>query len=149
MNIEHSTEADLDEVSSWLTTAADCRIWAGPVVTFPIKMPLLAAEIMFCQDNSYCYKSATGLAGFGQLIHINDDLYHLARIITHPQYRGQGIGRKICLHLINEAWQRGGSEVSLNVYRSNVKALTLYQRLGFRQQAENSAANILFMLKGK
>ncbi len=146
MNIEHATDANLQQVSRWITTAVDCQIWAGPQITFPIKHSLLAMEIMFCEDNSYCLRLAGEIAGFGQLIHINDACYHLARIITHPQCRGKGVARRLCSQLVNTAWQRGGSQVSLNVYRSNDQAMALYQSLGFCEQAERSDENMLYML---
>lgn len=147
MNIEHASAADLAQVSTWLTNATDCRTWAGPVVSFPIDSARLASDIMYCWDNSYCLKTAADMAGFGQLIKINDDCYHLARIITNPSCRGQGVARKLCESLLKIAWQHGGSQVSLNVYRTNTRALTLYQHLGFREQADQSDDTIIYMLK--
>lgn len=146
MTVTQATEADLTNVSSWLTNATDCRLWAGPRVSFPLKTTQLANEIMFCQDNSYCYVTTAGLAGFGQLININDTCYHLARIITNPNCRGQGVARNLCSQLIEHAWQRGASQLSLNVYRNNVQALSLYQSLGFIEQTDKSDGEMIYML---
>tara|TARA_R110002126_G_scaffold268921_6_gene412557 strand:- start:165 stop:614 length:450 start_codon:yes stop_codon:yes gene_type:complete len=146
MNFTPATAADLADVSSWVRTHADCQSWAGPAVSFPIVLSRLSAEIMFCQDNSFSVNTADGLAGFGQLIQLTDERYHLARIITNPAYRGQGIARYLCTQLINTGWQRGASVLSLNVYRNNAKAQRLYQQLGFCEQADRSDANIIYML---
>ena len=146
MNIEQATAADLAEVSTWLSSADDCRTWAGPRVSYPLTPVQLAAEIMFCPDNAYCYKTQGSLAGFGQLININDACYHLARIITNPAWRGQGVARELCRKLIKLAWQRGAEQLSLNVYRHNVRAQALYQSLGFCEQPEKSDANMVYML---
>ncbi|MBV2129678.1 GNAT family N-acetyltransferase [Arsukibacterium indicum] len=148
MNIEQATIVDLAEVITWLSNADESRTWAGPRVTYPLQPAQLAAEIMFCQDNSYCLKHDNGLAGFGQLIKINEDCYHLARIITNPQCRGQGVARQLCSQLINLAWQRGADILSLNVYRHNQAAIAIYQSLGFKEQIEKSDETLVYMLLG-
>jgi uncharacterized protein len=137
---------DLNTVGSWLNNAAECRLWAGPRISFPLQTAQLAAEMMFCPDNAYCLQWNGELAGFGQLIKINEDCYHLARIITNPLYRGQGVARELCSQLITLAWQRGGSQLSLNVYRNNTGALALYQRLGFVAQTDQSDSDLVYML---
>lgn len=145
-SIVPASMADLNSVSRWLTNAEACRVWAGPRISFPLQTAQLAAEMMFCPDNAYCLQRNGVLAGFGQLIKINEDCYHLARIITNPEYRGQGVGRELCSQLITLAWQRGGSQLSLNVYRSNARAVALYQRLGFIAQADQSDSDMVYML---
>lgn len=87
------------------------------------------------------------LLAFGQIIKKVDGRSHLARIITNPAYRGQGLGRKICKYLVDYASEHGSGKVSLNVYRENAHALRLYESLGFREQAEVSDDTNIFMLK--
>jgi ribosomal protein S18 acetylase RimI-like enzyme len=141
-----ATVADLEQVARWVTSAEACLSWAGPRVSFPFKTSQLADEIMFSQDNSYCYRLNAGPAGFGQIIQITDDGYHLARVITIPGYRGQGIARELCVQLIDIAWHRGARQLSLNVYRNNIAALSLYQQLGFIEQIDRSDDTIMYML---
>ncbi len=84
---------------------------------------------------------------FGQIIQKDGGRSHLARIITNPTFRDQGVGRSICNHLVDYAFALGGGKVSLNVYRENSHALRLYKSLGFKEQTEDSDDSNIFMLK--
>ncbi|MDB4953737.1 MAG: rimI [Myxococcales bacterium] len=57
---------------------------------------------------------------------------HILAIATHPDFRGRGIGKRLLEH----ALARGRSErctlATLEVRRSNVPAIALYERAGFR-----------------
>lgn len=147
MNILPASINDVEEVISWIATEEECRIWAGPAVTFPISRGRLLDEISFCSENSFSCRSEAGLLAFGQIIQKDDGRSHLARIITNPTCRGQGLGRRICNHLVNYAFDLGGGKVSLNVYRENSHALRLYESLGFKEQTEKSDDTNIFMLK--
>lgn len=59
------------------------------------------------------------------------DEAHILTIAVRPEYRGQGIGRWLLLHLLAEARQEGCDSVVLEVRPSNEAALRLYESLGF------------------
>jgi len=59
------------------------------------------------------------------------DEAHILTIAVQPEYRGQGIGRWLLLHLIDEAREAGCSGIVLEVRPSNEAALRLYESLGF------------------
>jgi ribosomal protein S18 acetylase RimI-like enzyme len=59
-------------------------------------------------------------------VHDRDDHLYLARIEVHPAWQGQGIGSAVVTELI-----RGPRPVRLDVFAVNVRALALYERLGF------------------
>jgi ribosomal protein S18 acetylase RimI-like enzyme len=139
--------SDLEELIAWISTEQECRIWAGPVVTFPINKRRLLDQISFDPENALSCKSDLGLLAFGQVIKKDDGRSHLARIITNPAYRGHGFGRIICSYLVDYAFELGNGKVSLNVYRDNVAALRMYESLGFREQPEMSDKANIFMLK--
>jgi len=147
MNILPASISDIEEVISWIATEEECRIWAGPAVTFPINKGSLLNQISFCPENSFSCKSYMGLLAFGQIMQKDDGCSHLARIITNPTCRGQGLGRRICNYLVDYAFELGSGKVSLNVYRENAHALRLYESLGFREQTEKSDDGNIFMLK--
>ena len=56
---------------------------------------------------------------------------HILTIAVRPEHQGQGIGRWLLLHLIDEARQSGCNAIALEVRPSNVAALGLYEKLGF------------------
>jgi ribosomal protein S18 acetylase RimI-like enzyme len=147
MNILPASISDIEEVISWIATEEECRIWAGPAVTFPINAGSLLNQISFSPENSFSCTSHIGLLAFGQIIQKDDGRSHLARIITNPACRGQGFGRKICIYLVDYAFELGSGKVSLNVCRQNSHALRLYESLGFREKTEKSDDNNIFMLK--
>ena len=147
MNILPASISDLEEVIAWIGAEEECRIWAGPAVTFPIDKCCLLDQISFCPENSFSCKSGAGLLAFGQIMQKDDGCSHLARIITNPTYRGQGFGRRICKYLIDHASELGSGKISLNVYRINTHALRLYESLGFREQTEKSDDIQVYMLK--
>ncbi len=52
-----------------------------------------------------------------------------------PEHRGAGIGTKLLGDLISEA-EASGKPLSIHVERFNVRALRLYERLGFEEVAD-------------
>ncbi len=58
---------------------------------------------------------------------------HLMNVYTSDEYRGQGIGFKMCSMLIDEAWNRGVTEISLDSTRAGHR---LYEKLGFQDSKE-------------
>jgi [ribosomal protein S18]-alanine N-acetyltransferase len=64
------------------------------------------------------------------------DEAHIATIATHPDYRGQGIGRELLVHGLLAAYERGGRLAYLEVRRSNQVAQKLYEKFGFHVVGE-------------
>lgn len=62
------------------------------------------------------------VAGEGQITNIG----------TSPAYRRRGLGAAVMAALIEEAKARALSEISLEVRESNVAAISLYEKFGFR-----------------
>jgi ribosomal-protein-alanine N-acetyltransferase len=57
---------------------------------------------------------------------------HILALATHPDYRGRGIARQLLDHVLDVARQTGCSLATLEVRRSNVPAIKLYERAGFK-----------------
>ena len=56
---------------------------------------------------------------------------HITNLATHPQYRRQGVARKLMNELIAVSKERGVRYLTLEVRRTNNEAQELYQKLGF------------------
>jgi ribosomal protein S18 acetylase RimI-like enzyme len=65
------------------------------------------------------------------LHHETDAICELCRMYLAPQYRGQGLGRRLLEHCVREARERGFEEVSLKTASVLVEAISLYKRAGF------------------
>ncbi len=93
------------------------------------------------------YHDQESIIGFGQLLHIDQHNYHLARIIIAPGRQGAGYGRRFCKKLIELAEQRCGRQVSLKVFKSNHAALHVYRGLGFSVVDAQSNSSTFYMVK--
>ena len=64
------------------------------------------------------------------------DEAHVATIATHPDFRGQGIGRRLLARGLLAAYERGARLAYLEVRRSNQVAQKLYEQFGFKVVGE-------------
>lgn len=60
------------------------------------------------------------------------DEAHIATIAIHPDYRGQGIGRRLLARGLVAAYDRGARLAYLEVRRGNLPAQNLYAQFGFK-----------------
>lgn len=60
-----------------------------------------------------------------------DDEAQITNVAVHPDYRGQGISRRILENLIDVIRERGAERITLEVRPSNTAALNLYTSMGF------------------
>ena len=58
---------------------------------------------------------------------------HILNLCVHPDYQGQGLGRKLILHLLDIGRRNGSRIAFLEVRLSNASAYNLYQSLGFTE----------------
>lgn len=75
------------------------------------------------------------LAACGAIKHLAADHGELKSMRAHPDYRGQGAGKAIMLHLLGEARARGYRRVSLETGRPEpfLPARRLYESHGFTE----------------
>jgi putative acetyltransferase len=73
----------------------------------------------------------------------------MKRLYVRPQFRGQGLGRKLAEQLISEALQIGYTQMRLDTVEPLMQdAVAMYRRLGFQEIApycENPIAGTLYM----
>ncbi len=57
---------------------------------------------------------------------------HITILAVHPQYQGQGLGQAILYFLLKNAHELGLERATLEVRVSNIAAISLYQKFGFK-----------------
>ncbi|MEP6862415.1 MAG: ribosomal protein S18-alanine N-acetyltransferase [Deltaproteobacteria bacterium] len=79
---------------------------------------------------------------------------HVLAIATHPDLRGRGYAAQLLDHAIRQAIATGCSLATLEVRRSNVAAIALYERAGFKtvhvraRYYQDDGEDALVMLRG-
>ncbi len=58
---------------------------------------------------------------------------HILNLCVHPDYQGQGLGRKLIMHMLDVGRRNGARVAFLEVRLSNASAYNLYQNLGFAE----------------
>jgi [ribosomal protein S18]-alanine N-acetyltransferase len=148
----NAVPADLEAVASWIASPRECALWAGPTVPFPLDLSALPEQIGMTSAINVALEDAYGLAAFGQALTRPPGRAHLARVVVRPDARRSGLGRALLKELLARTAAAGLSVVTLNVYRDNLAAVTLYEALGFvraeRPSEDPPAPGAWFMERG-
>ncbi len=92
------------------------------------------------------------IAGCIALRPFGDDDCEMKRLYVRPEFRGQGLGKKLVTILIDAARQKGYERMLLDTLPGKMEeAIALYRSLGFREIAayyNNPVAGALFMELG-
>jgi ribosomal-protein-alanine N-acetyltransferase len=122
--ITAATAADLDAIDE-IERHAFPTPW--PRATFEAELTRAWARIDVARIAA---TSPGALAGFCNYWIVAEEVQILA-IATHPDRRRLGVGRDLLLHALAAGRAVGGTRASLEVRRSNVPAIALYERAGF------------------
>lgn len=57
---------------------------------------------------------------------------HIMNLAVHQDFRNQGIGEALIRTALREAKEKGGERATLEVRESNMPAIRLYEKLGFK-----------------
>lgn len=120
-----STDQVLTALEEYTISVADEKTWINSISKSP-NSKLLIAEL----DGR--------IVGF--LFFIGQQKIKIAHtgdvgVNVHPDYRGQGIGRALMEDLIEWANNHGVIEkIILQVFTTNLKAISLYNSLGFKEE---------------
>lgn len=99
----------------------------------PWSLRQIEEELSAPRSRGLAYLSADGrVRAFGVYWWIPPEA-QLANLVVDPALRGRGLGRALLERLIARAVADGGRLATLEVRLSNVPALALYRRLGFRE----------------
>lgn len=89
------------------------------------------------------------LAGCVALRKIGDGICEMKRLYVRPEFRGDGIGKKLALSLIEEARRIGYTRMRLDTLPAQMnEAVTMYRALGFKSIApyyRNPVEGAIFM----
>jgi len=133
--LEPARDHDVDEIMKWFDGEHSVKIWGGPKFRYPFDRETFLADSHWGDMETFCLRSPENtLRAFGQLYE-RDGRINLARLITHPQVRRQGVGRRLMKMLMSIGTDLSAlDEFSLFVYRDNAPALECYRSLGFEIQ---------------
>ncbi len=70
------------------------------------------------------------IVGYGGVWYIVDE-GHITNVAIHKDYRKQGLGKELVKGMIEKAKKSNISHMTLEVRKSNIPAITLYERMGF------------------
>ncbi|MDJ0941376.1 MAG: GNAT family N-acetyltransferase [Woeseiaceae bacterium] len=126
---------DFDELMRWFRTADDVKTWGGPRFRFPFSRATFREDCHWPGMATYVLRdTASELVAFGQFYNRSGRI-NFARLVAHPNRRGQGIGRRLLEGLMRVSpAQFDLDEFSLFVYRDNMPALCCYESMGFEIQ---------------
>lgn len=72
-------------------------------------------------------------AGCGGVQLFGEEYAELKRMYVRPAFRGQGVGKRLLVHLQAYAYERGLRVLRLETGIFQTEAIDLYQRFGFRR----------------
>ena len=72
------------------------------------------------------------VAGYAAFWRVLDEI-HINNVAVHPDLRRRGLGRLLLAGTLDAAWRLGARRATLEVRRSNLPAIRLYQRAGFSE----------------
>lgn len=82
-----------------------------------------------------CFDGAKLIAMAGERMHAHT-LHEISGVCTDPEFRGQGLARRLMLLIVRRQMMRGEIPF-LHVMRENSGARALYERMGFRNYKES------------
>jgi ribosomal-protein-alanine N-acetyltransferase len=81
------------------------------------------------ENRTYLVAEDDSVVGFGGVMVIGDEA-HITNLLVAPEQRGQGVGRRLMVELIQSAISEGARHLTLEVRSENDAARSLYSGLG-------------------
>ncbi len=146
--LRRATVEDAAVTLSWTPEDEALRRWAGPATRCPATIESFWEDINNTDATTFAFVTReAALVGFGQVRYREQTHGHLARVIVSPEFRGQGLGRRLCLALMREASRLHPiAAYSLYVYPDNSTAIALYRSLGFVEQGKHPRFDCTLMV---
>jgi ribosomal-protein-alanine N-acetyltransferase len=95
-----------------------------------------AISLALKQSSSATLIELDGQIAAYQISTLGSQGLHLARLATHPDFRGQGLAMGLVHDLQQKVVSRGDRRLSVNTQEKNVPSLSLYRKLGFKLTSE-------------
>jgi len=130
MEFRLAQNSDILQLTSWFNTKKEAQNWGGPLIRFPIELGQLKKDISFDIHASFALIDNNELLGFIQVFD-KYDYKHIGRVVINPHKRGMGLGLKLMEYIFDE-YKECDKTYSLYVYKDNISAKNLYEKLGFK-----------------
>ena len=121
LSIQLMKEKDVDEVLH-ISNLSLKDSWSRESLLKEVTNPL--AKYFLVKDD----ENILGFAG----VWIIFDEGHITNVAIHPDYRGNGLGKYLMNSLIEGCISQNCNSITLEVWESNLPALKLYDKLGFK-----------------
>ncbi|GAA0209135.1 hypothetical protein GCM10009123_15740 [Kangiella japonica] len=137
MQLQQPTTDQLLQVMEWVRSPKIFNIWAGPGFRFPFTENSFIEDLKLDELHSRVLIDPqldlnNQVQAFGQ-IYERLNRTHLGRLVVNPQAQGQGIGTELITGLMSLGDTLFGCDsYSLFVLHSNIRAIKLYSKLGFK-----------------
>jgi L-phenylalanine/L-methionine N-acetyltransferase len=79
-------------------------------------------------------ESAAGMCKLVPMTHRNSHVIYLGGVAIAPSYTGKGLGEKMLREVVQLCNEQNYKRIELSVATMNLKAISLYERLGFVQE---------------
>lgn len=124
MNIRKMKDTDIAAVSR-IEKLTHIQPWSENVLTDCYHSDYLC---LVAEENDY-QKELKGYIILSQVL----DEAHLLNLCVSLKYQGFGLGRELTARGIKEVVKRGARKMFLEVRRSNIRAIRLYESFGFSE----------------
>ena len=124
MNIRKMKDTDIAAVSR-IEKLTHIQPWSENVLTDCYHSDYLC---LVAEESDY-QKELKGYIILSQVL----DEAHLLNLCVSLKYQGLGLGRELTARGIKEVVKRGGRKIFLEVRRSNMRAISLYESFGFSE----------------
>ena len=124
MNIRKMKDTDIAAVSR-IEKLTHIQPWSENVLTDVFHSDYLC---LVAEENDY-QKELKGYIILSQVL----DEAHLLNLCVSLKYQGFGLGRELTARGIKEVVKRGARKMFLEVRRSNMRAIRLYESFGFSE----------------
>lgn len=122
MDIQRMTMLHLDQIAE-LEKICFSDPWSIPMLEPELSNPLSLWLVMVEQEQVIGYVGSQAVL----------DAADMMNIAVHPAYRRQGIAERLVQELVAQLKQKGINSLALEVRASNAPAISLYEKLGFKQ----------------
>ena len=148
IRIVPTTEAHVEGLQRCVDAVARERRWIGFLEGPPLAQThafvdtiLRGAGVQFVAVND-----ADEVVGWCDVLRLDQETFrHGWRLGMGvlPEVRGRGVGRRLAEAAIAAARERGAERIELEVFASNVRAIALYEKLGFVREGVKRRARKL------
>lgn len=140
--LTNASHSEMQQLQSWFHSAEQQQSWGGDNFEYPCNPQRFMQQLCrpSTQSFSLTRQADNALLGFGQICD-RFNCHHLARLVIHADYRGQGLAKKLISALIVTAQTQQNRPMSLYVHRHNRHAVLCYQSFGFKISAPPEQPN--------